>query len=348
MTSWTSSDTHVRALVLGPPPGSAGGIGRMHENLRDAWASANVRLSFVDTISSYGAFARAMFAATFQAFDVAVLATSQGGSFVRKAILSAILTLRKKPYILHLHASSFDRFFIRVGPLGRSAIRAVFRKASAVVVLGERWREWAVEAGVQPDTVVVLPNAVEIPKELLEKVPGRVAFVGRVGSRKGAHECVRAVRLVQEKGIAIELHLAGDIEAGFEVPGGPGLHVHGWLDREQTARLLSTSEIFILPSQAEGLPLSLLEAMAAQAVPMVTSAGSMGEAVDAEVGVILQSGSAVEIAEGLERLMTQRELINNLGAKARARALCRYDIRRYVERYANLLEECATRGGQRR
>jgi glycosyltransferase involved in cell wall biosynthesis len=254
--------------------------------------------------------------------------------------------MRRRPFLVHLHGSSFDRFFEESSRLVKLSIRTLLSRATRVIVLGERWRQWALTAGVAGGRVVVLPNAVSMPSVPPGKVPGRVAFVGRVGSRKGAQECIRAAALLADRGTSVELHFAGDIEEGFDLPQRPNLHFLGWIDRPQTQQLLLSSEVFLLPSQAEGLPLSLLEAMAAQAVPVVTQAGSMAEAVDDEVGVLLKDGTASEIAEALEGLMMRRDLLQSRGTRARERALHRYDIREYVVRYAELLADCCSRGGQ--
>src|SRR5262249_21731072 len=80
-------------------------------------------------------------------------------------------------------------------------------------------------------------------------------------------------------------------------------------------------------SRSEGLPVSVLEAMAAE-LPVVASAvGGLAELVDdGETGILVPSGDEDALAEALARLVEDGELRRKLGAAGRARGEAEFDL----------------------
>jgi glycosyltransferase involved in cell wall biosynthesis len=91
-------------------------------------------------------------------------------------------------------------------------------------------------------------------------------------------------------------------------------------DRSDVADMLAQADVFVLSSTSEGLPLSILEAMAA-ALPVVASAvGGVPEAVeDGETGLLVPPRDPVRLAAALERLLVDPELRRRLGSNGRDR-----------------------------
>ncbi len=98
---------------------------------------------------------------------------------------------------------------------------------------------------------------------------------------------------------------------------------------EEKLRLLTEAQAFLLPSYTEGLPYSLLEAMAAGAVPVVTPVGAIPDAVEDGVhGVFVPVGDADAIAHAVQRLAADRPRLARLSAAARRRVAAAYSIDR--------------------
>jgi glycosyltransferase involved in cell wall biosynthesis len=94
----------------------------------------------------------------------------------------------------------------------------------------------------------------------------------------------------------------------------------GWVQGEQKTRLLNSCRVYVLPSYFEGLPMSILEAMATGVPVIATAIGGIPEAIDDGVeGYLLAPGDVDGLAERLERLLSDDALAQRMGAAGRAK-----------------------------
>lgn len=119
------------------------------------------------------------------------------GSFWRKSIFASLAHLSKVPVILHLHGSRTKEFVARQPHWCVGLIRWQLRKANAVVVLSESWKEYILS--IEPDARVrVIPNGVTLPKEHDVAATGdecvNILFLGEIGERKGVYDLLRALQ----------------------------------------------------------------------------------------------------------------------------------------------------------
>lgn len=281
-------------------------------------------------------------------YDVAHINLSSNGSCYRKIVLAWGVRLARRPYLVHLHGSEFREFYARSSSLVQHLCRAMMKHASTVLVLGRAWQSFVTEeVGCSSDASVILPNAVPGPVELPDRTAnsGNVLFTGRIGKRKGIPELLEAVRDLPDQE-SWSLRLAGDV-TDHEVQGmldrAPGRVTSlGWLSQTQLRDVLSSSSIFVLPSHAEGLPLSLLDAMAWGLAPIVTEAGSIGDVVvDGEDSLIVKAGSVASIRSALLELIADPALAARLGSAARLKWESGYSISSYRERLDDVYESCS-------
>jgi glycosyltransferase involved in cell wall biosynthesis len=114
--------------------------------------------------------------------------------------------------------------------------------------------------------------------------------------------------------------------------------------RLEVVRLLSECDVFALPSvmaangEREGIPVSLMEAMA-MGVPVVsTKLSGIPELVESGVsGILVEPGDASALSESLEKLAREPELRARLGEAGRMKVLRDFDLSRNVDRLAELL-----------
>lgn len=104
--------------------------------------------------------------------------------------------------------------------------------------------------------------------------------------------------------------------------------------RGDVPRLLAAADVFLLTSENEGIPLTVIEAMAASLPVVSTNAGGVGEVVvDGVTGLLAPVGDAEKLASHLTRLANDVVLAQSLGAAGRARAFAHFDEEQMLAAY---------------
>jgi glycosyltransferase involved in cell wall biosynthesis len=114
--------------------------------------------------------------------------------------------------------------------------------------------------------------------------------------------------------------------------------------RSDVARILSATDIFVLPSLFEGMPMSVLEAMAAGKAIVATNVSGTAEAVEQDItGFLVPSKNSQQLAEKIVELLGNEHLRSEFGRRGRERVIQYFSLkqmcRRYLELYTNLLAE---------
>ena len=113
--------------------------------------------------------------------------------------------------------------------------------------------------------------------------------------------------------------------------------------RSDVRDLLAAADLFVLGSAFEGLPVSIMEAMAAGLPVAATAVGGVPEAVvDGETGILVPPRDPDALADAMARLATDPGLRSRMGATARRRATL-FDIRAAVDEEQRAYAELATR-----
>lgn len=176
-----------------------------------------------------------------------------------------------------------------------------------------------------------------------------ILFLGRVTKDKGVLNLLDAFDVVlSSQKTSARLLLVGpaddelrrEIERHSRAAGGAIIFL-GF--REDPWRHLAAADLFVLPSMREGLPLSLLEAMAA-GVPVVSSnVGDIPEVVEHGVtGLLVPPGNSPALAEAILWVLGHRAEAKLLATAAFERVASRYDIARVVDSYRDLYTQVLT------
>ena len=252
---------------------------------------------------------------------------SSHASFWRKLTFLAPAMVFQVPFVLHLHGSDFATFFEDdCGPWRRRVVRRVFDRAACVVVLSESWQTWVRGVSANP-WVEVIHNPVVLPdsSDPQDREDARVLALGRLGHRKGTYDLLEAVGRLTSSGHRVRLRLAGDGEleatASRAAELGVQIDLLGWIGPEARADELRRATVFALPSYAEGLPMGLLEAMAAGVPAVVTPVGGIPDAVtDGVEGFLVAPGDVDALTDRLARLLEDSALAAAMGKDARTKA----------------------------
>jgi glycosyltransferase involved in cell wall biosynthesis len=114
--------------------------------------------------------------------------------------------------------------------------------------------------------------------------------------------------------------------------------------RDDVPRLMALGDIYCLPSWREGLPRSIIEAMAA-GLPVIATdiRGCREEVVDGETGLLVPVRDPVSLAEALDRLLQDKELRIHMGLAGRKRAEKLFDEKDVIEKQKIRLREILAR-----
>jgi glycosyltransferase involved in cell wall biosynthesis len=261
-------------------------------------------------------------------------------SFWRKSAFMALALAARWPIVFHLHGGGFARFHDKdCGLATRRIVRFFLDRAACIVVVSERWQAWMALATRNPN-VVCVPNAVALPaRSDTPREEDLVAFVGRCGAAKGVFDLLDAIADLGATRPELRVVCAGDgdIERVHARAAELGLRARvklaGWIGREGRERLLRTCSVFVLPSHAEGVPMSLLEAMAAGAPVVASAVGGIPDIVRHGVnGLLVTPGDPTSLAHAIARILGDRALAARLGQEARETVARHYTVDRALER----------------
>ena len=253
--------------------------------------------------------------------------------------------------IIHLHGAEVKAMFEHWPGWLRRVFRRTISQADRIVVLGRSWEEFLCrDVGISGDKVVTIPNAVPVPGVAREVTPGRrcrLLFLGRLEERKGVGRFLQALRLLERENLDYDAVMAGDGEVEFYRGMAARLGVSdrvqftGWLDRVAVTDLMHSSDVLVLPSLNEGLPMAILEGMANE-----TRRGGdtrrrdhRCNSGDNVTGLLVPPGDAPALASALRRVIMDSELRQRLGREARALAQAEFDVVAYGGRFIRLYNE---------
>jgi glycosyltransferase involved in cell wall biosynthesis len=178
----------------------------------------------------------------------------------------------------------------------------VVRQANKVIVPSQYLANWVVKWGVPTEKIAVIYNAVEIPDKVEPlsiplKTPVKAVTVGRLIPLKQVDRLIEALREIPELGLVV----VGDgperprLERIAQELGVSGrVYFAGQRSKKETLSLMAACDLFVLNSTYEGLPHTVLEAMALGLPVIATAVGGTPEVVrDGETGVLVLEQNGV-------------------------------------------------------
>ena len=349
----------VKVLQMGPSLDVRGGVSTVEQLICDYLPTyASIRHVATMTegkkLARAATFARAMYTLS-RALDdidppIVHIHFASRGSTLRKCILANMVIRARRPLILHAHGAGFDTFHRGLPAPVRQLVSRVLQQASVLIALSSQWRDFYVqECEVSPSQVVVLPNPVRVPTRIPDR-SGRaqVQFLhlGRLGSRKGGYDLVNAFAALPESvRNRAKLVLAGDGDVegmkNLAAPFGDRIRVLPWIDSHERDRLLAESDVFVLPSYAEGVPMSLLEAMAAGLPSITTPVGGIPDVfTHGAEGLLVAPGDAAQLRAAMTTFIGDESMRLSAGRRAHESARA-HDVHAYARRLADIYQRIA-------
>ncbi len=226
------------------------------------------------------------------------------------------------------------------------------RSYQRVIVFSSAQGELLVQLGLDQGAIAVVPNAVDtarfspgpsrLRRERLTSAELVLGYAGRLDPEKGVRELIAGF-LAAGPPPRARLCIAGSGSLSAEVARSarhPAIVYLGQLfGVEERADFWRAVDLFCLPSRAEGLSQSLLEAMASGCAVAATPAGGadqVGEAVDR----LDPHDPASSIAGLVERLASHPELLAHMGRVARERVVRHHGIAAMLDRVQGVYLQC--------
>jgi len=232
----------------------------------------------------------------------------------------------------------------------RWAARATYRRNSAVIAVSDAVAE-GIATWPGPEAVVI-PNGVSVDVSPESAAAARlelglgsddvlIAHVGNIRPGKGHDILIDAAQdlLLRRPeltivSIGVEKR-PGDLERVRKRASQTGLENRLlFLGRRPDAlSFVAAADLFVNPSEVEGLPLAVLEAMALERPVVATAAGGVPTiVVDGETGVLVEPGDPVALSQGIEQLLDDRDTSARLARNARELVEAQFGLGNMIEK----------------
>jgi glycosyltransferase involved in cell wall biosynthesis len=283
--------------------------------------------------------------------DLVYIHVAERGSAFRQAATTTLAWLFHKPVILHSNTADFHVFYPNLLPILRAGFRWAFGNATRFVVVSKSWQDFFVEnLELKTERVTILPNPVKIPVEVPHRVNAKqvtFVFLGKIGDRKGAFDLIAAFAAIPPaQREQTKLIMAGDGEVEKarsivqELQLTQYITIFDWIDETQRNQLLESSNVFILPTYNEGLPMALLEAMSWGLPSITTPVGGIPEVIIShQNGLLVTPGDVKQLTEAMQSLIENEDLRLSLGNAARETVLP-LEVGKYCEQLTSIFREC--------
>jgi glycosyltransferase involved in cell wall biosynthesis len=247
------------------------------------------------------------------------------GSFYRKYVVFAIgKYIFRKKIIYYIHGGGFQEFYNKSNSFSKHLIRTLLANADVIICLSNSWHEYY-SKNFKTKKLLILHNIIDYPIEIkYSGNPGILTFLflGLISEAKGIFDLIEVIVKNKDRFRGrIKLLIGGNGEVKLLKDLIKKYHIEdiiefiGWISGKEKTEVLNNSDVFILPSYHEGLPISILESMSYGKVIISTNVGGIPEIVKNKVnGLLISPGNLDQIEKALNYFLENPELIKEYGA----------------------------------
>lgn len=263
-------------------------------------------------------------------------------------LLAKLLGIRS---LGHFHAGDIEVYLPRQPNIGKAFITAALKACDSWIAVSEASLA-SLGSITDAQEITLIRNGINSSDfhhldDSKNESPAKLLFVGAAGKLKGERDLVNALSLVKQRGLSFRVAFAGyGVDQLRNRLGELGLsdlvdHLGPVATNERIGHF-QNADIFVLPTYAEALPISVIEAMACGVSIITTPVGGIPEIIeDGKHGLFIAPGDVNGLADKICLLIENEPLRKSLGANARDRARNELDFREYETRLARKLREFA-------
>lgn len=241
-------------------------------------------------------------------------------------ILSKILGI---PIVLHIHGAEFKEFYNSSNSVFKLLIINIIESTSHLIVLSEHWRSFF--DNITPLVSKTIINNSVVNKNTIKQIQStksydkvKILFLGAITERKGIKDIIKAIdvigyndRIQYDIGgfiVEEEKALVDSLEKLSERNSSVRLHFN--ISEEERDKLYLLSNVFILPTYAEGLPIAMLEAMSYSLAIISTPVGAIPEVIEeSKNGFLINPGDYNALSKRFEFLSKNLDQVRSIGEK---------------------------------
>lgn len=274
----------------------------------------------------FKAFGESCLHALFKCPDLVHVHMGDFPSPYRKILLCFPFMLGGIPCILHFHGAGFMDQFKKQHPVGKRILLIFFKKFSKILCLSESWKEVLAQQ-FKLTNLSIVRNSVPLLTihydNHNESSQLKILFLGSIGDRKGIFELLDVIEILIAAGYDIKLAVGGNGDVGkllHRIDHGllkGCVRYLGWVTGDVREREFLAANVFCLPSHAEGMPMSILEAMSYGLPIISTKVGGIPEMVDNAVnGFLIDPGSVIQLEEAIRNMASNVYLRQKMSKKS--------------------------------
>jgi len=252
-------------------------------------------------------------------YDILHIHAASDVSFLRKTLFIWIGKAFNKKVILHMHGGDFDIYYRKSPALLKRYIKRALMSCDKIIVLSEYWKTFFQYA--LPDKQVdVLYNGVHAstfsPYLSAPENIHKFLFMGRLYREKGIYDLIEAVNQLvnvqQHKELLFYIAGNGEIDKVRTLINNLNLSDNvkllGWIEDQEKLDWLGRVDTVLLPSYIEGLPMSIIEAMAAGKIIISTNVGGIPDLlVEQENGYMTDPGDVEALCDRILHVSSHPE-----------------------------------------
>lgn len=288
-------------------------------------------------------------------YDILLYATSTGLPLLKDLLIARQLKRRYDVrIIMQIHSADIDMILFKNFFLKQFVFYMLVKTCDGCVFLSDKLMQTFVVKGFAKEKSYLLYNYHKLDlcdgpvktKISRDNKTGktRLLFMGGFNRHKGLLDLFTALESIDDNLYSLDLcggynsddkELKNVLEK-FCSGNKRSIVNHGYVSGKKKNNIFINSDIFVLPSYSEGLPVVLLEAMAAGCAIITTDVGAITEVVkDNENGIIISPGHVIALKEAILRLINDKELLQTL-QKTNFNESRRYDIENYINGLSNI------------